>query len=441
MKKYILSSLLFCACFSTLFAQTKPLAQLKIGDTMPNIALQYTINGQKKTVHTNELKGKLVILDFWNIWCTACIALMPEMNRLQLEFPNGLQVFLVTDNSDQQIKTQFEAIAKRSPAEKSPFEALNSLPSITGDKTLNGLFPHRSVPHHIWIKDGTIKYIAAGYEPTSAIIKAVLSGKDVNITEKKDVGLFDHKADLYTEGGGRLLNYLKYYSMFYNDIPEFNNRRFVETSDSTSQVYKLKCLNFTFLELFRQTTRAKYNQVFFADNRLILEVADSSRFYLPRDISKTSEWIASNIHSYELAVPLKSKGEAYENMLEDLNRYLPFTGRIEKRRLICMALIRTGTNENFVSKPNKSVVQDQVNTGINVENGTISDLIANGLFSLDRKLKMPIVDDTGYNGKIHVYIKSPTKDIESIRGELKAFGLDLVQKEMDVEMLVIKDKK
>lgn len=40
-----------------------------------------------------SLRGKVILLDFWAVWCSPCIKAMPELSRLQKDFKkNGLRV-------------------------------------------------------------------------------------------------------------------------------------------------------------------------------------------------------------------------------------------------------------------------------------------------------------------------------------------------------------
>jgi len=55
------------------------------------------INGKKVTL--SELRGNVVILNFWSIWCGPCLAEMPSLNKLYLEFKDkGLIVFAVAED-------------------------------------------------------------------------------------------------------------------------------------------------------------------------------------------------------------------------------------------------------------------------------------------------------------------------------------------------------
>ncbi len=433
--RYIMLTLLLLN-YTSLCAQDG-LTQLKVGDTLPELKFSYRQNGQVKNLSTSELKNKLVILDFWNIWCSSCIALMPEMKNLMNEFPDDLQILLVTDNSDQQVRSQFAKIDSRSAVKPSKSEVLNTLPSVTGDRRFHLLFPHISVPHHVWIKNGKVLYITGGANATSKTVAGVLKGKDIRLSEKKDTAPFDLKAPLYLEGNGRLLPNLKYYAMIYKEAGEFQNRRFSEETDTAKQVYRFKCINFTLPELFRQATLKTYKRTLFAPNRLVLKVKDSTAFFWPKDLSKAGEWRIQNLYCFDLAMPISNKELTPTELLDQISRLLPYSAKIETRLTDCLALTVTGENKTFVSM---EIAPDSINyqNGFYIRNGTIADLISKGLSGLNESLSTPIVNATEYEGKTTIHLSSRS-DLPLIRKELQQYGLDLVARKISIEMLVIQD--
>ncbi|HUI32579.1 MAG TPA: TlpA disulfide reductase family protein [Dysgonamonadaceae bacterium] len=64
-------------------------------------------DGNGKTIALNDLKGKVVFINFWATWCPPCIAEMPSINELKAKF-NGNEniVFLMVDVDGKHKKAQ-----------------------------------------------------------------------------------------------------------------------------------------------------------------------------------------------------------------------------------------------------------------------------------------------------------------------------------------------
>lgn len=65
-----------------------------------SLAPDFTLNdlcGKKVTL--SQFRGKVVILNFWSIWCGPCLAEMPSLNKLYLEFKGkGLVVLAIAED-------------------------------------------------------------------------------------------------------------------------------------------------------------------------------------------------------------------------------------------------------------------------------------------------------------------------------------------------------
>jgi thiol-disulfide isomerase/thioredoxin len=66
-----------------------------IGKPAPAIDPMEWVNGEPETL--DSLKGKVVLLDFWAVWCGPCIATFPHLKHLDAEYgPKGLTIMGVT---------------------------------------------------------------------------------------------------------------------------------------------------------------------------------------------------------------------------------------------------------------------------------------------------------------------------------------------------------
>src|SRR5258708_9525675 len=59
-------------------------------DSVPRLSLPEL---DRRTLRSEELKDKIVVLDFWATWCENCVSEIPEFNKLEKEYSSrGVKV-------------------------------------------------------------------------------------------------------------------------------------------------------------------------------------------------------------------------------------------------------------------------------------------------------------------------------------------------------------
>ena len=94
---------LFCAAalFSLLsFAQDNNADIVKVGDSMPAFTLHSTVNG---TVNSEDLKGKVVLINIFATWCGPCQREIPHLQKLEEKY-HGKDIYFVSISCDKNRK-------------------------------------------------------------------------------------------------------------------------------------------------------------------------------------------------------------------------------------------------------------------------------------------------------------------------------------------------
>lgn len=340
--KTFFATLLFIAITYT--AKSQRYNPLKIGDSVPNLTITNFYNEPGKSIKMSSLYDKhLVILDFWGTWCAACLEELPKYNDLKKIFGNKIEIVAVGYESREKIATLF----KRNPS-------LNSANYLTlyGDSTLTfQLFPHKSLPHVVWIdQNGKVVGITTADKVTKDNISNVLSGQPLTARIKKDNAAFGVSAiskpyhlkdsdfiyrSLFTKGIAGGLSFAGFQGGSDTETVYHFNRAFM----GNRPIYEL------YWEALFLGRRSAKNYA-----GLKIETKDSLRYFLPKQAPisfKNSsfrdydEWADSNLYVYDLVLPKRvEEGTIRNYMLQDLNRSLNLHGRYEMRDTDCWVLTK-----------------------------------------------------------------------------------------------------
>jgi thiol-disulfide isomerase/thioredoxin len=408
-----------------LSAQTKGLEPLNPGDQVPAIFWGEFL--QKPLQHKlADLKGKWIILDFWNIYCVPCFEGMKKLDSLQKYFDNRIQIVLVTQNNKAEVEKTFKRLKMAYP----------DLPMIVGDTVLRKLFPYESVPHHVWIDDESkVKYLSYAYNTNIENIKLVLQKKDIGLIEKKEIGDLKKPEFLFLNPENPITKYVTSYSVIMRRVKEYGGGEVRYIRDTVKQIVGIRAMNRSLISLFQEA----YGNEFKFNNRLLLEVKNVKALKIPKDTVEWDSWYESNLLCYELILPANKRKAIFNIMQQDLNRYFPYEAKIEKRKTRCLVLKRITDVDRICSvggNPSKLKSNEQ----IIIRNQSLHSSLYSMLANANSDLSRPLIDGTGYYKNIDIAITDKLQNIQLLRKDLNKFGLDLIVTETEIEMLVIRDK-
>lgn len=399
-----------------------------LANSIPDIAFNNVINSSVKLFKLSDFKGKLVILDFYGTWCGSCQPGIPKLDSLQKVLKDKLQVIVICHDPDN--ATVEKAIATR-------WKGRNiALPFVLTNKQLNELFPHKMVPHEVWISpEGKLMTTTDAEEVTYDNITKALEGYSVQLKMKVDQMDFDRNKPLYVDGNGGDLSTMRFRSVFGNHIDGIISGA-GENIDSVNGLKRIYFLNAPITELYQSGVHLQYL------NRMVLELRDSSKL-IPNKTNKV-KWYQNNTYCYEITYPVSySEERVRDKWLSDLNFSLNLYGRIEKRTVKCWALVRTLPSDiSMFSKGKELLFTERLDAhGDKVyvfQNKPVQFLN----YMLNGDTPPIIVDETGIKGNIDIeFPAAHLHAISALQKDLQKHGLDLIPVVREVEMLVISDAK
>jgi thiol-disulfide isomerase/thioredoxin len=124
-----------------------------VGQEAPSFRLT-SLDG--KEVSLSDLRGKIVLLDFWATWCGPCRLSMPQLDSLQQEYAQDLVLLAI--NLQESPETVRGYTHSRN---------LKSIVLLDSDGTVGGTYKSQQIPMQVLIdQEGVIRHVQIGYSAT-----------------------------------------------------------------------------------------------------------------------------------------------------------------------------------------------------------------------------------------------------------------------------------
>lgn len=388
-----------------LFTLSAYAQESNLGKKSPELTFENILNFEKENAKLSDFKGKVVILDFWATWCAPCIESFPHLEKLQTKFGEELQIIAITDDPEARI-TRFLDNRK-----------MNFPIAIDEKRELAKVFPHVVIPHTVVIdQSGTVKVIATPYKITEDLIKKILLDQEVNVEEKKDVRNFDPSLPL---SGNENLTYQITITPYTEGYPSFSNDKGGAAPYTGRRILVTNLSARALFEIAHQ---------FPPQIRTVVEVSDLSKF----------EWSKENAICFDIIVPEALGEQRFDIMKQQLSIYYGYQTFVEERVMPVTVLQRIKGTEILIteSKEGTEPYSNDNRNRLSMKGSPIEKLAD----FLEDHIHKPAVNETHLDGLYDLEIPWYNEKPEQIHEELKKIGLEMIDAERKIEVLVIKDR-
>lgn len=406
-------------------AQSPPVKALSIGDTVPDVTITNVYNYPSSTIRLSDLKGKLVILDFWATWCGSCLSAFPEMHELKKEFGNDINILFVNSfigDNEAKVKNTFSRL-------KEQFGTIVDLPYVLKDTVLSLYFPHRFIPHYVWLNQNhKVVAITHRYDVTKKNITEFLNGRIPSIEMKDDAMLFNTEVPLLVDGNGGDAGSFLYRSVLTKYKPGLGHAGGMKM-DKEGKITRFYLINATPLSMIRHAYPVIRN---YKPSRILYNVREPAIFKdHPGPQTRYS-------FCYELICPPVSEKKAKRYIRDDLRKFFNITVSIENKNRNCYVLKASGDLKKILSKGDSSYSQIARNFLHKKFRGQPVSTLT-GL--LEDILKKPVIDETNELHKIDLDLPGNifSYDLKNMTAFLHRNGFDLVPAVRNIPVAVISD--
>lgn len=146
--------------------------RMMAGIKAPDFILK-DVNGKQVSLH--ELKGKVVVLDFWATWCVPCIASMPAMEKVAEKHTDVVFLYIATQEKEEGALKRITDFMEKHAFR---FRVLLDSPAFgaAGIFPVAAAYKLQGIPARVVIdRNGMQRFISSGYTSDEEIIQEMES--------------------------------------------------------------------------------------------------------------------------------------------------------------------------------------------------------------------------------------------------------------------------
>lgn len=267
---------------------------LSIGDTVPDLVLHNVINYKDSVIRLSDLRGKLVILDFWATWCTNCIPAIQKLGDLSLARKDQIVIIAVSNERKLDVARFLD--------KRKELKDIHVL-YVTEDMVLSKMFRYRLLPHEVIISPRQqVRSITDIDYITDSSMDSLLTNDNYNLPTKYDrldIPKVASLLDIKDRNGEHATLYKKIFRLYMEGLGSHD--AFADSGGFYHLEYQNMSLAAMYKDLLWKLYRVTDIQFQFKDERLRQEVfngiEDKKHYYYCYAIERVNNIERSALYS------------------------------------------------------------------------------------------------------------------------------------------------
>ena len=406
MKKLLIVA--FVILTNSVFAQTF-MAQTNspmLGKVCPDFSMSVIgANGVEKPLALSELRGKVVILEFWATYCAPCIPYIKHFEKLQSQFGDAIKVIEISEEN----RDKVDAFIQKRGYKNVSF-------AMDWGRKLNDMFYHHFIPHTVVIdQDGVVLAFTSPDEIDQEVIGKLINREPVTFTMKHE-----YQESSYTSSTNTLQNY---------DQPIIVNKL-------KNQTYKIEFSHYKegYATEFVKESSSEYKFINCPLSLIYQILYDQKTSRVILDVNEPAKYSFENQNSYclDLSVPDFIGKSVQEVAISQLESLFPLRSKVEVRNRKIFTLLKSDLPRAMNSVDSTGIIQKGL---------TIKDLMNYMESNPQLVNNLPVVNETGLPDTTILDLDWFQNYSDSVENKLKTLGFHGEVAMRDIPCLVLYENR